>query len=164
MKPVSETDSKAEREGAVPSFVVFQVGTRRVALRQEDVAELVASPTVFSFPHTTPLIAGVALRRGRIVPVLDLGPGLLHEASPAARFFLVVERRTAEVSERCAIPVQGECELVAGIMLPAAANNEFVSGYLDLNGEQIDVLDLEKTIAASAMAASGSRGTVEALK
>ena len=140
----------AEIGSLVPSFVVFHVGTRRVALPRDCVAELIASPILFSFPHTTPLITGVALRRGRIVPVLDLGPGVLGAPSPPARFFLVVERHISNIPERCALPVQGECELVAGIMLPAAVQDDFVTGYLDLNGEQISVLDLEKTIEASA--------------
>ena len=138
----------ADKSSLVPSFVVFHVGKRRVALSRECVAELIASPIVFSFPHTTPLITGVALRRGRIVPVLDLGPGLLGEASPPARFFLVVERRISNSSERCAIPVHGECELVTGIMLAPTSQEDFVAGYLDLNEERIDVLDLEKAIAA----------------
>jgi chemotaxis signal transduction protein len=138
----------AETGSLVPSFVIFQVGTRRVALPRDCVAEMIASPLLFSFPHTTPVIAGVALRRGRIVPVLDLGPGLLGAPSPTARFFLVVERRISNISERCAIPVQGECELVAGIMFPESGEDEFVIGCLDLNGQQIDVLDLEKAIAA----------------
>ena len=141
---------KAETKSLVPSFVVFQVGTRRVALSRESVAELIASPLLFSFPHTTPLITGVVLRRGQIIPVLDLGPGLLGAPSPPARFFLVVERNISNISERCAIPVQGECELVAGIMLSAAGQDEFVSGCLALNEEQIDVLDLEKAIMAGA--------------
>jgi chemotaxis signal transduction protein len=139
-----------ETGSLVPSFVIFQVGTRRVALPRDCVAEMIASPLLFSFPHTTPAIAGVALRRGRIVPVLDLGPGLLGAPSPTARFFLVVERHIANISERCAIPVQGECELVAGIMLPAAGQDEFVVGCLHLNGKMIDVLDLEMAIAAGA--------------
>jgi chemotaxis signal transduction protein len=140
----------AENGALVPSFVVFQVGTRRVALSRDGVAELIASPTLFSFPHTTPLITGVVLRRGRIVPVLDLGPGVLGAPSPPARFFLVVERHISNISERCAIPVQGECELVARVLLPAPGQEDFVTGRLDLNGEQIDVLDLEKAIAAGA--------------
>src|SRR6266851_7146819 len=139
-----------ETGSLVPSFVVFQVGTRRVALSRDSVAELIASPLLFSFPHTTPLVTGVVLRRGRIVPVLDLGPGLLGAPSPPARFFLVVERHISNISEGCAIPVQGECELVAGIMLPATGQDDFVSGTLALNDEQIDVLDLEKAIAAGA--------------
>ncbi len=145
----------ADKGSPVPSFVVFQVGARRVALSRDSVAELIASPFLYSFPHTTPLISGVVLRRGRIVPVLDLGPGVLGAASPPSRFFLVVERHISNISERCAIPVQGECELVAGIMLPAAGQHEFVTGCLDLNGEQIDVLDLEKTIGASARIEQG---------
>jgi chemotaxis signal transduction protein len=137
-----------ETGSLVPSFVVFQIGRRRVALSRDCIAELIASPILFSFPHTTPLITGVVLRRGRLVPVLDLGPGLLGAPSPAARFFLVVERRISNSSEKCAIPVQGECELVAGIVLPSMTQEEFVTGCLDLNEEQIDVLDLEKAIAA----------------
>jgi chemotaxis signal transduction protein len=154
---------KAETNSLVPSFVVFQVGTRRVALSRESVAELIASPILFSFPHTTPLITGVVLRRGQIVPVLDLGPGLLGAPSPPARFFLVVERHISNISERCAIPVQGECELVAGIMQPAAGQDEFVSGCLALNEEQIDVLDLDKAIAAGAKSEEEAITAAEAL-
>lgn len=153
----------AEPNSLVPSFVVFQVGTRRVALSRDGVAELIASPLLFSFPHTTPLITGVVLRRGRIVPVLDLGPGLLGAPSPPARFFMVVERRISNISERCAIPVQGECELVAGIMVPAAGLPEFVSGRLELAEEQIEVLDLEKAIAAGAQSEKEAVAAVEAL-
>jgi len=152
----------AETNSFVPSFVVFHVGARRVALSRDIVAELIASPFQYSFPHTTPLIASVVLRRGRIVPVLDLGPGILGAASPPARFFLVVERRLSNISERCAIPVQGECELVAGMMLPAAGQDEFVAGRLDLNGEQIDILDLEKAIGASAKMEEGLIPVAEA--
>jgi len=140
----------AENNTRVPSFVVLQVGTRRIALPSEGVAELIASPLLFGFPHTTPLIAGVVLRRGRILPVLDLGPGVSGAPSAATRFYLVVERRIFDAVEKCAIPVQGACELVSGIMLPAANLDGFVTGYLDLNGEQIDVLDLERAIATPA--------------
>src|SRR5258708_13463123 len=104
----------ADKSSLVPSFVVFQVGTRRVALPRDCVAELIASPTLFSFPHTTPLISGVVLRRGRIVPVLDLGPGVLGAPSPPARFFLVVERHISDSSERLASPVRVKLDLTAG--------------------------------------------------
>jgi chemotaxis signal transduction protein len=140
----------ASNSTLAPSFVLFQVGTRRVALSQDCVSELIASPMQFSFPHTTPLIAGVVLRRGRIVPVLDLGTSLTGVSSPPARFFLVAERYFSNISERCAIPVQGECELVTGAILPAEGREDFVTGCLNYNDERIDVLDLEKAIAAGA--------------
>ena len=145
----------AENNSLVPSFVVLQVGTRQIALPREDVAELIASPILFAFPHTTPLIAGVVLRRGRILPVLDLGPGVSGAPSPSTRFFLVVERRIADALEKCAIPVQGACELVSGVMIPGVEHDGFVIGHLNLNAEQIDVLDLEKAIAISAAANQG---------
>ena len=152
-----------ETASLVPSYVVFQIGTRRVALTREGVAELIASPILFAFPHTSPLIIGVVLRRGRLVPVLDLGPGLLGVSSPPARLFLVVERQTLTFTERCAIPVQGECELVAGIMLPLEPQDGYVSGRLELNEEQIDVLDLEKAISAGERAVVESMTPAEAL-
>ncbi len=140
----------AENNNLVPSFVVFQVGTRRIALRREEVAELIASPQLFAFPHTTPMISGVVLRRGRILPVLDLGPAVCGAPSRSTRFFLVVERHISGAIEKCAIPVQGACELVSGMMFPHTATVDFVVGRLDFNGEQIDVLDLEKAIAMNA--------------
>jgi CheW-like domain len=139
-----------ENNKLVPGFVVFRVGTRRIALRREAVAELIASPQLFAFPHTTPIILGVVLRRGRILPVVDLGPGVAGAPSDSTRFFLVVERHISGAIEKCAIPVQGACELVSGIMYPRTDDIDFVMGRLDLSGEQIDVVDLEKAIAASA--------------
>jgi len=140
----------AENNNLVPSFVIFQVGTRRIALRREEVAELIASPQLFAFPHTTPMISGVVLRRGRILPVLDLGPAVCGAPSRSTRFFLVVERNISGAIEKCAIPVQGACELVSGIMFPHTDIVDFVVGRLDFNGEQVDVLDLEKAIAMNA--------------
>jgi len=152
-----------ENNNGVPCFVVFQVGSRRVALPRESVAELIASPQMFAFPHTTPIIAGVVLRRGRILHVLDLGPGVSGGASPSTRFFLVVERRISGATEKCAIPVQGACELVSGIMFPGADNVDFVVGRLDLNGDQIDVLDLEKAIATCSRSQDETAGVTEVL-
>ena len=140
----------AETKNVVPSFVVLQVGTRRIALPRERVAELIASPQLFTFPHTTPLIAGVVMRRGRILPVLDLGPGVFGAQVHSTRFFLVVERSISGAVEKCAIPVQGACELVSGMMVPGRDPDGFAAGHLDLNGEQVDVLDLEMAIAACA--------------
>ena len=121
-----------------------------MAFPRETVRELIASAVLYSFPHTTPSVAGVVLRRGRILPVLDLGPGLGGGLPDRARFFLVVERKFSGSPERCAIPIQGACELVSGVMIPAEGQNGVAIGYLDLAGEQIEVLDLEKAILAGA--------------
>jgi chemotaxis signal transduction protein len=139
----------AANSNLLPCFIVCQVGTRKIALRREAVAELIASPQLFIFPHTTSMIGGVVLRRGRILPVMDLGPAVSGAPSRSTRFFLVVERDISGTIEKCAIPVQGACELVNGIVIPQTDTIDFVIGLLDLNGEQIDVVDLEKAIAIS---------------
>jgi chemotaxis signal transduction protein len=134
------------------SFVVAQIGNRRVALPREDVSELIGSPIVHSFPHTTPLVTGVVIRRGLIVPVLDLGPGVFGQHSPPGRFYLVVKREMQGGAEYCAIPVQGECELISEILRPCEEQDGCAIGFLEVNGERIEVLSLERAIASGSRA------------
>jgi chemotaxis signal transduction protein len=134
------------------SFVVAQIGDRRIALPREIISELIGSPIVHSFPHTTPLLTGVVIRRGLIVPVLDLGPGVFGRPSPPGRFFLVVKREVGGQADFCAIPVQGECEIVSNVLNPSEEEEGCAIGFLDVSGERIDVLNLERTIASGAAA------------
>src|SRR5437763_12524498 len=59
------------------SFVLLRLGDRRFAVAADQTAELVAPSRVFRFPHRTPKIEGVILRRGRIVPVCDVAEKLI---------------------------------------------------------------------------------------
>jgi chemotaxis signal transduction protein len=139
----------AEPLEQIPSFVVAQIGSRRIALQSSGIAELILSPQLHTFPHTTSLIVGVVLRRGRVLPVLDMGLGLLGVPSADAKFYLVIERHVANFPDRYAIPVDGECELISGIMFPPNDENRFAIGRLDLAGDMIDVIDFEKVIAGA---------------
>ena len=147
----------------VPSFVVAQIGSRRIALQSAGIAELILTPHLHTFPHTTSLIVGVVLRRGRVLPVLDIGLGLLGVPSTAAKFYLVIERHFANIADRYAIPVDGECQLVTGIMFPSTDPDGFAIGSLDLAGEVIEVIDLEKIVTGELSAKTDRVGTAEAL-
>ena len=59
------------------SFVLLRLGERRFAVAAAQIAELVAPTRVFRFPHHTPDIEGVIVRRGRIVPVCDVAERLI---------------------------------------------------------------------------------------
>jgi chemotaxis signal transduction protein len=154
----------AEPLEQIPSFVVAQIGPRRVALQSSEIAELILSPQLHTFPHTTSLIVGVVLRRGRVFPVLDMGLGLLGIPSADAKFYLVIERHVANFPDRYAIPVDGECELVTGIMFPPNEDNAFAIGRLDLAGDVIDVIDFEKVIAHAFAISSERTASAEALQ
>ena len=78
-------------------FVLFPMGKKRFALHAEQVSELARHKTHAddepqSFPHTTPLLVGVVLRRNQIVPVADLAPILIGPDAPERKFYLVVNR------------------------------------------------------------------------
>jgi chemotaxis signal transduction protein len=142
---------------------VAQIGSRRIALQSAGVAELILTPHLHTFPHTTSLIVGVVLRRGRVLPVLDIGLGLLGVPSTAARFYLVIERYFANVEDRYAIPVDGECQLVTGIMFPPKDLDGFAIGCLDLAGDVVEVIDLEKIVTHGLSAKPDCVGEAEAL-
>jgi chemotaxis signal transduction protein len=133
---------------AQPQFVLFPLGEKRFALPAEQVAELARPDREQSFPHTTPLLTGVLVRRGTIVPVCDVAQVLVTDA-PARKFYLIAARMFGRTAELTAIPVTGECELMsADILAPAAGLPGYVIGLLSLKDEIVEVIDLAKIAGA----------------
>lgn len=127
-----------------PSFVILQVGERRFALPASIVAELAPPVRLHCFPHDSPSILGVIVRRGHIVPVYDAASALGVPDSSTQRFYLITRRRIGKAAEFGAIPVNGDCELAVGDLQPAAADRpSCVSGMLQFDEELLDVFDLD---------------------
>src|SRR5438045_9447396 len=99
--------------GGEKSFVLFPLGARRFAFPSEDVTELAKPDRLQIVPHRTAMLAGVLVRRGRIIPVLDVAQVLVGPDAPPRKFYLIVNRQFGLRQERTAIPVTGECELAS---------------------------------------------------
>ncbi len=141
------------------SFVLLQIGNRRVALPAGLVAELAPPVRLHAFPHTSKLIAGVIVRRRRIVPVYEAGLVLGGKRSSSQRFYLIARWQIGEGSELGAIPVNGECELATGEMQPPAMDQPaYVAGTLAVGEESFDVLNLDAFAASYPPAAGESHG------
>src|SRR5215475_14104652 len=97
--------------GSEKSYVLFPMGGKRFALPSEVVTELARPDHLQTFPHGTPLLAGVLVRRGRIVPVYDVSLLFLVIGRPPRKFYLIANRQIDSRNEWTAIPVTGECEL-----------------------------------------------------
>lgn len=111
------------------------------------VTELAQPDRLHTFPHTTPLLAGVLVRRNRIVPVFDAAEVLIGPGAPTRKFYLIA-RRSGQQTDWVAIPVTGECELTSAIAdTPPGTSGAFVTGILRLGEETVEVLDLDKLIA-----------------
>ena len=129
------------------SFVLVQVGKRKVALAAESVIELVAPAREQQIPHRTPWLSGVILRRSRIVPVCDVGSLIGEEAPPLNSFYLIAESQSKGTRDWYAIPVAGDCVLMTPeSTIPAQDHAEYVVEMLPLGEEKIEVLDLGKLI------------------
>ena len=139
----------AAENHARKSWVLLHVGNRRFALPAESVMELAPPVRLHNFPHTSKLIAGVIVRRGRIVPVYDVAPVLCGRESSVHRFYLIAERAFGSASEASAIPVNGECELATGEMQPPQEDAPaYFAGTLAIENENIAVLDLQELVSA----------------
>ena len=126
------------------SFVLLRLGERRFALAAGQISELVAPSRVLRFPHRTPGVEGVILRRGRIVPVCDVAEQLIGKSLTARRFYLIAVRHYARQTEWVALPVTGECELINAEMTEAGATDApHVAGWISHNGEVIEVLNTD---------------------
>ena len=138
------------------SFVLLRLGERRFAMISSQIAELVAPSRVFRFPHRTENVEGVILRRGRIVPVCDVAEKLIGKSLLTRRFYLIAVRSYGEKSEWVALPVTGECELIAAEMSPASESDApHVSGWISHGGDVIEVLNIDAlTPGPSATAAT----------
>jgi len=139
------------------SFVLLQVGERRFALPADKVAELAPPVRLHTFPHSSALIAGVIVRRGRIVPVYDVAPALLGTESPVHRFYLIAQREFGTSVEPSALPLNGECELATAEMQPPDAGRPaYVAGTLAVGDESVEVLDFEALVTATPQPAESS--------
>jgi len=126
------------------SFVLLRLGERRFAVSAKHISELVAPSRIFRFPHKTPKIEGVILRRGRIVPVCDVAEKLLGKRITSRRFYLIAVRHYASSSEGMALPVTGQCELINAEITPASESEApHVAGWLSYAGDVIEVLNLD---------------------
>jgi len=126
------------------SFVLLRLGERRFAVSASHIAELVAPSRVFRFPHKTPKLEGVILRRGRIVPVCDVSEMLLGKRLTSRRFYLLAVRDYGTLKEWIAIPVTGECELINSEMMATSESDApHVAGWLSHDGDVIEVLNLD---------------------
>src|SRR5208282_3170740 len=89
-------------------------------------------------------LEGVILRRGRIVPVCDVAEKLLGKAVTSRRFYLIAVRHYGDKTEWVALPVTGDCELIAAEMTAAGESDApHVAGWISHNGEVIEVLNLD---------------------
>lgn len=130
------------------SFVLFPLGRKRFALPAEKVTELAKPDRIQTFPHRTPLLAGVLVRRGRIVPVCDVAHALVGPDAPPRKFYLIANRQFESRKEWTAIPVTGECELTSvQPRQPVGKLPPYVIGVLSLENEMVEVLGLEELIA-----------------
>jgi chemotaxis signal transduction protein len=135
------------------AYVLFPLGEKRFALPAETVTELARPDSLQTFPHRTPLLTGVLVRRGRIVPVCDVAQVLVGPAAPPRKFYLIANCKLESRHELTAVPVTGECELASAARAPLTGNEAgYIDGLLALGDETVEIVALDKLISTEAPA------------
>jgi chemotaxis signal transduction protein len=140
-------------------FVLFPIGKKRFALPADDVAELAKPDLLQVFPHTTPLMSGVLVRRGSIIPVCDIAQILVGPSAPPRRFYLIATRDAGRSRNLVALPVSGECELSS--IEPRSQTGrlpDYVVSLLSLDDEIIEVLSLSTLMSSDSVQRSAAGG------
>jgi chemotaxis signal transduction protein len=139
-----------DRRDDTRRFLTFALGGSRFALDSSQVKEVVMPSRVYAFPHTTPSLEGVLVRRGMAIPVCD--PARAFGAGGPRSLYLIAQCRYAGGAHMVAIPVSGACELVQGE--PCESTEElpagrvtFVSGLLRTPGGMLPLLDIDQIVA-----------------
>lgn len=138
-------------ETRLKSYVIVPMGNRRFSLAAESVVELISIGKLQQFPHRTPWISGVIVRRGRVVPVCDAGRLLGERNESIGRFHLIAEWQVDETRDWCAIPVRGECELASAeaaeqVDVNPGNQEPYITGSFQVGEDRIPILDLGKLI------------------
>jgi chemotaxis signal transduction protein len=143
--------SATATELELQSIVLLRLAERRFAISANQIAELAAPSRIFKFPHRSPGVEGVILRRGRIVPVCEISERLLGKTISARRFYLIARRRYGAQTQWIALPVTGECELInAEITAVGEHDAAHVAGWISHDGDVIEVLDVTALTAPPA--------------
>ena len=135
------------------SYVLFPLGEKRFALPAEIVTELARPDSVQTFPHRTPLLTGVLVRRGRIVPVCDVAQVLVGPAAPPRKFYLI-----ANCKIECTPGIDGcagHRRMRTGQRGAHAAHGEGTALHqrpAELGDETVEIVALEKLICVEATA------------
>jgi chemotaxis signal transduction protein len=134
------------------AFVLFPLGAKRFALPADRVAELAVPGSVHTVPMTTPLISGLLIRRGRIVPVCDAAAVLVGSRAGSKGLYLIAKRLFEDAAEEwTAIEVSGDCELCTAPLLPPTTRlPDYVIGLLSLKDEIVEVLDVDRLARSEA--------------
>lgn len=138
-------------ETPLKSYVIVPIGNRRFSLAAQSIVELISIGNLQQFPHRTPWISGVIVRRGRVIPVFDVGQLFGEKNESIDRFHLIAEWRAGDTRDWCAIPVAGECELANGetvVQVDVHTENPepYIAGSLQVGEGRIQILDLGKLI------------------
>jgi chemotaxis signal transduction protein len=138
-------------DGRAKSYVLFPMGSKRFAVPAEFVEELARPDHLQTFPHRTPLLTGVLVRRGKIVPVCDVAQILVGADAPPRKFYLIANREATAHQEWTAIPVTGECTLASlEPSRPEVGQPPYVTEVLRAGEESVAVVDLSKLISPEA--------------
>jgi len=124
-------------------LLLLNVGRRMVGIFTENVAGVAAGKSPVPLPRSPESILGVVAFRGRMLTVVDLRP-LLGEAAGTAEPAIIVALSGEEQLAIAADSSRGAIQVFSRepeLSVPDGGS-EILSGTLNRNGDQIDLLDV----------------------
>jgi purine-binding chemotaxis protein CheW len=129
--------------------LTFSLGAQTFALLIEDVIEAAAMVELVDLPDARPEILGLANRRGRMLPMLDLRRVFKQPAQPvtSATLFIVAAGGGREVG--LVVDEIQQVEYADSLNLQdAPASSKYIHGIISYKGELIPIISLPNLLNA----------------
>ncbi|KLO21159.1 chemotaxis protein CheW [Marinitoga sp. 1155] len=142
-KEITREDTKKEYENLL-QILKFKLGNEIMAIPVENVQEIVKKPMIYSVPDMPNFVKGVMTLRGEIIQIIDLN-ALFKKDKLDLKELIIIKingikfgLHVEEVKNITSV------EIGSINKLPVTSKNSKITGVINLNGEIITLLNLEK--------------------
>jgi two-component system chemotaxis response regulator CheV len=149
-------------------LLLFRLGAaQRFGINVFKVQEVIRCPVLNALPQAHPVVLGIAHLRGRSIAVMDLARaiGMPPTADPTDRFVIVTEYNR-KVQGFLVDSVERIVNMNWEEILPpprAGANGSYMTAVAQVDGELVQIVDVEKVLQEVVGGQSGvSEGVIEA--
>lgn len=146
------TEAEVEEAKDLVQLVTVVLGSELFGIRAEQTKEIIKMPNLVRVPKTPPSIMGIFNLRGKITSVVDIRHPLGLKMPPFDEHARVVVVETGGLSTGVAVEeVREIISVSAEKIMPVArmiADRDFMPGQIELEGEVIVLLDMEKILRA----------------
>lgn len=151
------------------SFLIFELKKEYLAVNVDKIIEVIDYVQVTEIPDTPKYIKGIINYRGDILPVIDMRLKFnIPEKKDKGKCVIIImsmivrDKKVVLGSIADSVKTVVEADIMKSIKLPEIGtkfNTEYITGIIEIEGEMIVLLDIEKIFTVDEITIINEAGT-----